>query len=205
VGWVPVAFLSHFHSDHIGGIDGLLKHKPSRLILPAFPEPAVGRQAVVSAASGAKVPVAEAKPGDAWTVGEVTLRVLATDRLSGTRSDSNNNSLILTATVSGVSVLLLGDAETEQQALLRQEAMVSAVEVLKVAHHGSSYQDVALLDGLRPRVALVSVGVGNGYGHPSETLLAHLRAGGARVCRTDQDGDVAVIRDAAKGLAVVRR
>jgi len=87
-------------------------------------------------------------------------------------------------------VLLLGDAETEQQALVA----LPPVQVLKVAHHGSSYQDSRLLDALRPRVALVSVGAGNGYGHPSEPVLARLRANGALICRTDFDGDIAVAR-----------
>jgi competence protein ComEC len=201
---VPAAFLSHYHADHIGGLDGLLKHRPERLIVPAFPEPAAGREAVLRAASTAGVPVAEAGMGGVWAVGEVTLRVLPTNRVAGTRSDPNNNSLILLAAVGGVSVLLLGDAENEQQAQLRA-AGVAAVQVLKVAHHGSSYQDVSFLDALRPRIALVSVGAGNGYGHPSEPVLNHLRANGARVCRTDRDGDIAITRTAPGELAVFRR
>jgi competence protein ComEC len=103
-----------------------------------------------------------------------------------------------------VSVLLLGDAETEQQALIR----LPPVHILKVAHHGSSYQDSGLLDSVRPRVALVSVGAGNGYGHPSESVLARLRANGARVFRTDLDGDIAVVRlpsGQTGDLAVVHR
>ncbi|HZM75114.1 MAG TPA: ComEC/Rec2 family competence protein [Candidatus Limnocylindrales bacterium] len=201
---IPLAFLSHFHLDHIGGIAGLLEHRPGTLILPSFPEPVSGRDAVLRAASLAAVPVIEAGPAGAWQVGDVDLRVLPTTRLGGTRSDANNNSLILSATTGGVSVLLLGDAETEQQALVR----VPPVQVLKVAHHGSSYQDSDLLDALRPRVALVSVGAGNDYGHPSESVLARLRANGARVCRTDLDGDIAVARAPAGqpgDLAVVQR
>jgi competence protein ComEC len=187
---VPLAFLSHYHLDHIGGLDGLLKHRPETLVLPSFPEPASGRDAVLRAAAIAGIPVIEAGSGGAWTVGEVQLRVLATGRLSGTRSDANNNSLILSATLGGVSMLLLGDAETEQQALIH----MPQVHILKVAHHGSSYQDSALLASLQPRVALVSVGAGNGYGHPSESVLARLRTGGASVFRTDVDGDIAVVR-----------
>jgi competence protein ComEC len=201
---VPLALLSHFHLDHIGGLDGLLGHRPGALILPSFPEPASGRDAVVRAASRAAVPVIEAGAGSAWTVGDLSLHVLSTSVLRGTRSDANNNSLILSATAGGVGVLLLGDAETEQQALVR----VPPVQVLKVAHHGSSYQDGALLQSVRPQVALVSVGVGNGYGHPNETVLARLRANGAKVFRTDLHGDIAVVR-ALTGqpgdLAVVHR
>lgn len=201
---IPLAFVSHFHLDHIGGLDGLLGHRPRTLILPSFPEPASSREAVLRAALLAAVPVIEAGPGGAWRVGDLDLHVLPTSRLSGTHSDANNNSLILSASLGGVSILLLGDAETEQQALVR----APPVQILKVAHHGSSFQDSALLDALHPRVALVSVGAGNDYGHPSESVLARLRANGALVYRTDRDGDIAVVR-APTGqpgdLAVVHR
>jgi competence protein ComEC len=76
------------------------------------------------------------------------------------------------------------------------------VDVLKVAHHGSSYQDEQFVDATRARVALVSVGAGNPYGHPSEALLRHLSDTGMRVLRTDRDGDLAVVIT-ADGLGVV--
>ena len=100
--------------------------------------------------------------------------------ITGTRSDPNNNSLILRAVNRGVSILLAGDAETEQQhALLAGRAAGRLrAQVLKVAHHGSAYQDPALLDAVDPVVALVSVGADNPYGHPSPDLLDRLRAWG---------------------------
>jgi competence protein ComEC len=84
-------------------------------------------------------------------------------------------------------------------------ALTGAVEVLKVAHHGSPYQDPELLDLLRPRVSLVSVGSGNGYGHPSPHVLDRLRANGSVVCRTDRDGDVAVVAAGPGRLELARR
>lgn len=103
-------------------------------------------------------------------------------------------------------ILLAGDAETEEQRALLDRAPPGGVraDVLKVAHHGSAYQEPAFLDAVRPRVALVPVGVGNSYGHPNAAVLARLARGGARVLRTDTDGDVAVVlgRD---GMAVVSR
>jgi competence protein ComEC len=72
-----------------------------------------------------------------------------------------------------------------------------------VAHHGSAYQDPALLDAVAPAVALVSVGADNPYGHPNAGLLAGLARAGVRVLRTDRDGDVAVVAT-DHGLAVVR-
>ena len=77
-------------------------------------------------------------------------------------------------------------------------------DVLKVAHHGSAYQDPAFLDAVDPAVALVSVGAGNDYGHPNVPLLRRLERNGARVLRTDVSGDLAAMATGG-GLAVVAR
>ncbi|SCF45057.1 hypothetical protein GA0070564_11130 [Micromonospora mirobrigensis] len=70
--------------------------------------------------------------------------------------------------------------------------------------HASAYQDPAFLDAVRPAVALVQVGVGNMYGHPSPEILDRLARGGVRVLRTDTDGDLAVLTGRG-GLAVAKR
>jgi competence protein ComEC len=91
--------------------------------------------------------------------------------------------------------LLLGDLEPPaQRALLRSPvaAALPPVDVLKVAHHGSAYQDPVLLRRVAPRLALISCGEDNPYGHPSARTVAELRAGGAAVLRTDRDGALAV-------------
>ena len=77
-------------------------------------------------------------------------------------------------------------------------------DILKVAHHGSAYQEPAFLDAVDPAVALVSVGTGNDYGHPNASLLSRLTRGGTRVLRTDLSGDVAVVA-VGNALAVVAR
>jgi competence protein ComEC len=75
--------------------------------------------------------------------------------------------------------------------------------VLKVAHHGSAYQEAAFLDAVAPSVAMVSVGAGNEYGHPNPAVLARLARGGARVLRTDTEGDLAAVaRDGGLAVAV---
>jgi competence protein ComEC len=67
------------------------------------------------------------------------------------------------------------------------------VDVLKVPHHGSRHQDPELLARLGARLAVVSVGADNDYGHPAAATLALLRRSGMKVERTDRDGDVAVV------------
>ncbi|MFF8989899.1 ComEC/Rec2 family competence protein [Streptomyces sp. NPDC014983] len=107
----------------------------------------------------------------------------------------NDASVTLLVRTGGLRLLLLGDLEPpEQQALSRspEAAGLAGVDVLKVAHHGSAYQDPELIRLVAPRVALISCGTGNPYGHPAPSTVAALRAGGAVVLRTDRDGALAV-------------
>jgi competence protein ComEC len=92
-------------------------------------------------------------------------------------------------------MLMLGDLEPPaQRALLRSPAGAGlrAVDVLKVAHHGSANQDPDLIRRVAPRLALISCGADNPYGHPAPSTTAALEAGGAQVLRTDVDGAVTV-------------
>jgi competence protein ComEC len=116
--------------------------------------------------------------------------------MTGTRSDPNNNSLILRADEYSVRVLLTGDAEIEEQTevLATVGAAALRADVLKQPHHGSAYSAPAFLAAVQPRVVLVSVGAGNSYGLPSLPTLRHEADGGARIERTDFDGDIAVTR-----------
>ncbi|CAM5412853.1 hypothetical protein SANTM175S_08723 [Streptomyces antimycoticus] len=108
----------------------------------------------------------------------------------------NDASVTLLVRTAGLTLLLLGDLEAPaQQALRTAHPALPEVDVLKGAHHGSAYQDPQLLRGLSPRLALISCGADNPYGHPSPRTIASLRAQGAAVLRTDTDGPIAVIRD----------
>jgi competence protein ComEC len=205
---VTLFVVSHFHVDHIGGIAGLFRgRRVAAVVTPDWPEPPAGRAAVERLAAGTRTPVVTAGPGWRYAAGRLELTVLGpVEPMRGTSSDPNNNSLVLRARVGTHSVLLPGDAETEeQQAMLTHLGpRAVAAEILKVAHHGSAYQDPGFLDAVDPRVALVSVGVGNDYGHPNGPLLDRLARGGARVLRTDRSGDVAAVATPG-GLGVVAR
>jgi competence protein ComEC len=185
-GEVAMLVLSHFHADHTGGMNAVRARETLGPALPGLP---VTHQATAETL---------------WTVGELTLRVLHTGLLTGTRSDPNNNSVVILATIHGTTILLLGDAETEQQQALRERYPALRADILKVAHHGSSYQDSQFLAQLHPRVALISAGAGNRYGHPSPTIIAALQRSGATVARTDQDGDLA-LAVTPTGLHLTRR
>ncbi len=205
---VPLLVLSHFHADHVGGVAGVFRgRRVGQVATSPYPEPAEGRTRVLAAAAAAAVPVFAPPAGWTWSGGPLRLTVLGpAHRLAGTGSDPNNNSLVLRAEVGGRRLLLAGDAQVEEQADLVTSVGVDALraDVLKLAHHGSAYQDMDFLAAVHPRVALVSVGVGNPYGHPNAAMLEWLRRAGARVMRTDVDGDLATVLDGTE-LAVVRR
>jgi competence protein ComEC len=104
----------------------------------------------------------------------------------------------------GVRILLTGDAERDVEARLVERFGANLrADVLKVAHHGSKTSTTApLLDAVRPRIALVSVGAGNRYGHPSPEVMSTLRARGTQVLRSDDVGSVIVAIDGSAELHV---
>ncbi|MGA5303602.1 ComEC/Rec2 family competence protein [Nucisporomicrobium flavum] len=205
---VVLFVVSHFHVDHIGGVKGVFRGRTvGAVVTPDWPEPPAGRAAVAAEAGSARAPMAAVGPGWRYAAGGLELTVIGPfEPLHGTNSDPNNNSLVLLARVDGRTVLLPGDAETEEQDELLRHLGARAVraDVLKVAHHGSAYQSPEFVDAVDPAVALVSVGLHNDYGHPNASLLAKLGRDGATVLRTDEEGDLAAVRTGG-GLAVVAR
>jgi competence protein ComEC len=134
-------------------------------------------------------------------------------RRSGSKSEEgsapNNASIVLrvrVATADGpVTLLLTGDIEPPaQEALLARYPDLTA-DVLKIPHHGSAHQDPDLVARVRPRAAVISVGRGNTYGHPAPRTLALAASGGARVLRTDNEGNVPVVGPASRLRVVLRR
>ena len=208
---VPVVVLTHFHADHVDGLSGVVDGRSvgavgtTRLLDP----PEAVRQVDEIAAGAGVVPVPVAA-GTTTTVGDVALQVLwpapdAPTTGPGDGSTANDASVVLLAEVRGVRILLTGDVEPEGQAALARALPRLRVDVLKVPHHGSRYQDEPWLVSLGARVALVSVGADNDYGHPAPATVSALADTGAQVLRTDTDGAVAVVLRDGRLSAVSRR
>jgi competence protein ComEC len=190
---VPVVLLTHFHADHVDGLPGVLRGRAvGEVQVSALPEPSYGARQVATWTRTARVPVRAPAYGEVVEIGEVRWQVVGPPRI--VPGSPNDSSVVLLLEVRGVRVLLTGDAEPPAQAHLERND-VGAVDVLKVPHHGSGYQDEELLDGLDARIALVSVGEDNDYGHPDASVLRLLEEDGALVRRTDRDGDLAVVED----------
>ncbi len=203
---VAVLVLSHDHLDHVGGLRGVLhERRVDRVLSSPLPEPASGYRLVLAELAGRHVPIEQARTGQRLDAGQVRLDVLGPDHLfAGSRSDPNNSSVVLRATVAGVRILLPGDAEVEAQDDLLSAGTDLRADILKVPHHGSAYSDPAFLQASHARLALISVGAGNTYGHPSPLLIAELAQLGMPVARTDQQGDIAVVDRAGNLVPIVR-
>lgn len=197
---VPVVVLTHFHADHVDGLPGVLEGREvGEVQVSPIQAPPEGAAAVRSLAAAAGVPVRVPVYGEVVQVGELTWRVVAPRRLVS--ENPNDGSVVLLVEAAGLRILLTGDVEPESQAPLLREPL-APVDVLKVPHHGSRHQDLRLLTGLGVRVALVSAGAANDYGHPAPSTLDELTRAGALVRSTDEDGDVAVVvRDGELRLA----
>ncbi|GAA1216419.1 hypothetical protein GCM10009665_02860 [Kitasatospora nipponensis] len=203
---IALVILTHFHADHAEGLPGVLRHRAVGAIETTTVGSPPGEEARVrgwAAASG--VPLLRASAGEHRTAGPaLTWDVLWPPAASAAEPvGANNASVSLLVTTGGLRLALLGDLEAPAQAELLDSVHPGPVDVLKVAHHGSANQDWALAAALRPRLALVSVGTGNSYGHPAGRTVQHLRALGATVLRTDRSGDIAVLGDDPAHLRVL--
>lgn len=192
---VPVVVLSHDHADHVEGLPGVLRgRRVGQIVTSPLAEPADQAARTRRWARDAAVPITVATAGETRVVGALAWQVLWPDRvLHGTDSDPNNASLVLLVRIGAVTLLLGGDVEPEAQAALLRDNGPGHVDVVKVPHHGSRKQDPAYALSTSPQIALVSVGVGNDYGHPSPVTLRQYAALGAAVGRTDLAGDLAVV------------
>ncbi|MBM4696340.1 DUF4131 domain-containing protein [Rhodococcus hoagii] len=206
---IPLLVVTHLHADHYGGLDAVLHGRSvGAVAIGPASLPEGGFRFVSAAASRADVPLVRLAAGRQLTVGAVRITVLGPllpePRTPAAAEDgANDASLVLMAETAAGRLLLTGDVEEGgQRALLRSKIPLRA-DVLKVPHHGSGTTSPEFLDAVRPRVALVSVGADNTFGHPNPGILQRLAALGAVTVRTDRDGDVAVARSGSGALAVV--
>ena len=198
-GSLALFVLSHPHADHVGGAASVFAAlHPARFLDPGYVGTTPAYLDVLGEARREHVPWQRVRPGDSLRVDEVTLTALAPDSawVAGL-TDANLASTVLMARVGAVRFLFTGDAEgPEEEWLLSRDPSALAADVLKVGHHGSRTSTTPrFLGAVHPRLALVSVGAHNAYGHPSPEVMQALRDSGAQVLRTDRVGTIVVSTD----------
>ncbi len=182
---IDLVVLSHPHEDHVAGLVGVVDRIPvGARWHPSFPDGGASFDRLLEVASERGLEVAVPSPGDVVDVGGVDLEVLGPLRRY---ASPNDHSLVVVARLEELDLLLSGDVEETAQ----QELGPIRADVLKVAHHGAATSDIEWLIDVDASLAVISVGP-NDFGHPSPEVVAALEASGARVARTDLDGDIVV-------------
>ena len=201
---LDVVVLTHFHADHVGGLSGAMRGRAVGAVF-ATPtrQPAGEAQEVQRELAGRGLLLHDVHSGESHQVGPVSWQVLWPSHSIAEGSIPNNASVVLLVTVQGLRILLSGDVEPEAQAALMAEHAPVHADIAKIPHHGSRFQDPGFASWAGGRLALVSVGLGNDYGHPAASALEQWMRAGAQVWRTDLQGSIAVDAHADGTLGVV--
>jgi competence protein ComEC len=192
--------LTHPHLDHIGGAPAVLEDLRVRGVLdPSYAAPSSDYLTVLEAAAAAGTYWWSASARLEFELDDVRVSVLHPQpgEAEGRVDDLNDLSLVTLVTWDRASVLLTGDASAEIERSLLEvlpPASLARLSVLKVGHHGSRTSTSSeLVAHTRPRVAVVSAGDGNRFGHPHEVVMERLDLSEVPVYRTDRDGDVRLV------------
>jgi competence protein ComEC len=192
--------LTHPHADHIGGADMILKNYTVKtVIMPDKAATSKVYEAVLDGIeqSGADLMLAEA--GQTFSIGGLNCKILAPLK---SYSNANDVSVVIRATFGEVSMMFTGDAEgneegqAEKDIVAKYPASELQCDFLKVGHHGSDTStSPAFLKAVAPKIAAISVGTGNKYGHPVQSTLDALSAAGVMTYRTDLSGSLVFVCD----------
>jgi len=193
---VPLLILSHFHADHVDGLAGLIKNRRiGQTWISNNSDPIMQSLRVKALLHGKEIVIA--RRGMKTSFGAISIKVLWPDTtignfesMPGEGSIVNNSSIATVFSSPDFTLLAAGDLEPPVQQLLVGD--VGPIDIYKVTHHGSANQSSDFMAELKPKIAVISVGAGNTYGHPAPEILSALLSLGARVYRTDLDGAIAI-------------
>ena len=193
---IPLLILSHFHADHVGGLSGLVQSRHvGQVWISNNLEPLL--ESTHSLALLNQSEIVTVQKGFVSQIAGIQFEVLWPENVTknfasmpGDGSMINNSSIAVLATSADWSLFTAGDLEPPAQNEIL--GSVREVDIYKVCHHGSKYQDEELMSALSAQIAVISVGAKNSYGHPAPETIEYLTRLGTQVVRTDVDGAVAI-------------
>lgn len=193
---IDLLILTHPDADHITGcIEVIRRYHVPRVLLTGITASSDVWMTLEETINTQQIPFTTAQAGQTFVFGQTTLSVLFPfEDVSGQMFEStNDSSIVAKLTFGSESFLFTGDAPIEVEERLIDSGSAVHVDVLKVGHHGSASSSSAeFLDAVSPGIAVIQVGEGNRYGHPTQEVLERLKRVGATILRTDKDGRVEV-------------
>lgn len=185
---------THPHEDHIGSLDAIINHfDVDAVYMPKIMHTSKTFEDVLDAVANKGLKIKSPSPGDTIDFNGLEIEVLGPQR---EYKDFNNNSIVLKVNAGETAFLFTGDAEETAEKDILQAGGNLQADVLKVGHHGSSTSSSqAFLQAVKPKYAVISVGVGNSYHHPEEEALQRLQSIGAEIYRTDLQGNIVCTTD----------
>lgn len=197
---LDVVALTHGHQDHLGGLTAVLQNFRVGELWIGREVASPGMANLEKLAREEEIPVEHETRGKkfAWdgVEGEFLWPRISSSEPS--LSAKNNDSLVLRLRFRNRTFMLPGDAEkeAEREILAENTGDELAADVLKIGHHGSKNSTLpGFLAAVKPRLAIISAGEDNPYGHPSPELVERLEGARTRILRTDRDGAVQVLTD----------
>lgn len=178
---------THAHEDHIGGMDEVIKNfQIKHFYMPNVITTTKTFEDVLDALKEKKITFETPKIEEELKLGEAIIKIVW---VGEDKEDLNNTSIIVKVIYKDTSYLLTGDATNTVEKEILEKDLESTV--LKVAHHGSQYSSSAqFLKKVYPKIAIISVGKDNSYGHPKEIVLKKLERIGSKIYRTDESGTI---------------
>jgi competence protein ComEC len=190
--------VTHGDPDHIGGAPAVVDDFTPIHIWEGIRVPMhQPTEMLAEAASRRHIDINALREGQEMRMGEVRLRVLNPPAPDWERRRvRNDDSVVIEVVYRDVALLLTGDIGADVERAVIPSLTPARVRILKVAHHGSrTSTSQQLLDAWPPKIALISAGRGNRFGHPTPEVLQRLATSGATVLRTDRDGEITLETD----------
>ena len=190
---------THPHEDHIGGLLSVLNAVPVDLVLSPVTEWNTRRfENFIAYADAQGAPVTVPAAGDTLSLGGAVVTVLQCwpESVLWRENDVNDMSIVIRIDYGETSILITGDAETASEYMMIDSGAPLKADVLRVAHHGSTYStSTEFLKKVSPKYAVISCGNGNPYFHPHGRVLNLLEKNHVRLFRTDLQGTVRCVSD----------
>lgn len=189
---------THPHSDHIGGLEAVIREFDiGKVILPEKEHTIKIYERLLDAIEDKNLKITLPKVGDSYELGGASFQILAPNRDYG--DNLNNWSVGIRLTYGKNSFVLCGDAEKEAEADMAANGLTLKADVLKLSHHGSSTSSSdQFMDLVDPDYAVISCGKNNDYGHPHKEILEMLKKRNIKAFRTDQLGTIVAVSDGTK-------